>query len=480
MVSYYLLPFSALGAEAVRVGFVTAATLFFLLCHRLLTRVLSPCTAYVAPLLVLATPAGIINVTHLKEDFVGLVFVAAAALLALQRATFARLASAVVFTGALLAKETFLVFAPFYASILACSIFVADDDPAPARGPGAPRRWLLLASALAVAFVLTMVGKLDYLTELRWMTGSRHLGQFQGPFSSLLPSGFRMFERGIGLAPLFWFQLAGLAAALAERDRRRRIVLWIFVANGLLVAFFLMNITVMTYRHFVAVAFLTLPPAIYALERLVGRRWVYLAGGVVAVVLVGRTLPFVALHAHYNPQQRFLAGLNEVIDPDGVLLTMDYAGLAQHYLGNATRQHAIDPDPAAAAAFLESVRDDTGRPYYLLPDALAYDAQHAFRNELEKSFRLEPVYEGWFEDFHALDYGRRPDEIAAELAQQAGCEVVYEVDGIESIGAVQLDRYRFRATCGDAVKGTTRVGMLGTIFPYLTKAKVYQLVPRGS
>jgi hypothetical protein len=478
MVSYYLLPFSPLGAQAVRVGFVTAATLFFVLSYHLLSRTLSPCTAYVASLLVLATPAGVVNVTHLKEDFVGLLLVAAAAGLAIERATIARLASAIVFTCALLAKETFLVFTPFYASILACSIFVGDDEEPHARALAEPRRWLLLASALALTFVLTFLGKLDYVSELTWMTGSPHLGQFRGPFSSLLPSGFRMFQRGIGFAPLFWLQLAGIVAAIAERDRRRRVVLWIFVANGLLVAFFLMNITVMTYRHFVAVAFLTLPPATYALERLIGQRWVCLAIGVILVVLVARTLPFVALHAHYNPQQRLFAGLESVVGPDGVLLTMDYEGLARHYLGNATKQHTPDPDAAEAAAFVQSIRDDSGRPYYLLPDAIAYDAHGAFRSALDASFRLEPVYQDWFEDFHTLDYGRRPDEIAAELAQQTGCAVTCDVEGSEAIGALELDRYRFRATCGDGARSVTRVGMLGTIFPYLTKATVYRLVPR--
>lgn len=477
MVSYWLIPFSVFGPQAVPIGFVTAAALFFLLSYRFLSRALSPCAAYVGSLLVLATPAAVINVTHLKEDLVGLMFVAAAGALAMERSTVARLSSAVAFACALLAKETFLMFAPFYASILACSIFLAEET-GPSRALREPRRWLLLATALVVALALTLLGKPGYVAELAWMTGSPHTGQFRGPFSPLLPTGLWMFERGIGLPVVFWFQLAGVVALVFERDWRRRVVLAIFAASALLLAFFLMNITVMTYRHFVAVAFLTLPLATYALERLVGRRWVYVFGALFAVALAFRSYPFVAFHAQLNPQQQLFASLRDVVSGDGVLLTMDYAGLARHYLGAETRQHAPDPTLAEAAAFVRSIRDDHGRSYYLLPDAIAYDARGTFRTELESAFALEPVREVWFEDFHTLDYGRRPAELATELAQKTGCDVTWERDGTESVGTVELDRYRYRATCGDATREQTSLGYRGTVFPYLARVHVHRLVAR--
>jgi len=479
MVSYWLIPFSAFGEQAVRVGFVAAAALFFLFSYRFLSRALSPCAAYVGTLLVLATPAAVINVTHMKEDLVGLMFLAAAAGLAMDKSVVARLSSAVAFACALLAKETFLMFAPFYASILAHSIFLADDT-APARALREPRRWLLLAAALGVALTLTLIGKPDYVAELAWMTGSPHTGQFRGPFSPLLPAGFAMFERGIGLPVVFWFQLAGLVALLVERDWRRRIVLAILAASALLLAFFLMNITVMTYRHFVAVAFLSLPLATYALERVVGRRWVYVFGALFVLALVFRSYPFVAFHKQYNPQQQLFASLRDMVGPGDVVVTMDYAGLARHYLGVTTKQHAPDPDAAAAATFLQSIRDDAGRAHYMLPDALAYDARGAFRTELAKTFDLEPVREVWFEDFHTLDYGRKPDELATELARKTGCDVTWENDGTETVGTVELDRYRYRTTCGVAARDTTSLGYRGTVFPYLARLPIHRLAPRAA
>lgn len=479
MVSYWLIPFSGFGAQAVRAGLVAAAALFFLFSFRFLARALSPCAAYVGSLLVLATPAAMINVTHLKEDLVGLMFVAAAAGLALERSVVARLASAVVFACALLAKETFLMFAPFYASILGCSIFLFDET-APARAVREPRRWLLLGGAILTTLLLTLLGKPGYVAELVWMTDSPHTGQFRGPFSPLLPTGFWMFERGIGLPVLFWFQLAGLGAVLVERDWRRRIVLAIVAVSAIVLAFFLMNITVMTYRHFVAVAFLTLPLATYALERLVGRSWTYFFGAIFVVALIFRTFPFLAFHKQYNPQQQLFAELRDVVAADDVVLTMDYAGLARHYLGSATRQHAPDPDAGEAAAFVESIRADGARRHLLLPDAIAYDAHGTFRRELEQAFRLEPVREVWFEDFHTLDYGRRPAELAAELAQKTGCDVTWERDGTEDVGAVELDRYRYRVACGEAVREVTYRGYRGTVFLYLTKVRVHRLVPRDA
>jgi hypothetical protein len=204
----------------------------------------------------------------------------------------------------------------------------------------------------------------------------------------------KAFQRGIGIPLLFWFRLAGVVAFFVEKGWRTRVLLSIFAVNAVLLAVFSMNNTAMTYRNFVLVAWLTLPLAAYSLERLVGRRWLYLAAGIALGALLVRTYPYLDFHTRYHSQAEFFAGLTDKIGAGAVLLTMDYAGLAEHYLGRPTKRRAPDPYDAQAAAFVTSLRDDTAQAYYLLPDAFVNDAGRTVRRKLREAFTFELVHEG--------------------------------------------------------------------------------------
>jgi hypothetical protein len=189
----------------------------------------------------------------------------------------------------------------------------------------------------------------------------------------------------------------------------------------------------------------------------------------------------VSFHARYNPTAAFFAGLKDEIGDDAVLVGMDYAGLAKHYVGRPTKQHVPDPEDAEAAAFVASMRDDTAHTYYLLPDAVSYDAKGTFRAQLQKAFTLEPMHEAWFEDYHFLDYdyGLWPDEVASELARETGCDDVrWELQGTEAVGSLTLDRYRFDVACPGARKTGSYLAYRGTILRGLGKSRVHRLVAR--
>lgn len=478
MVSYFLIPFALFGERAVKVGFVAAAALFFLFSYLFAAKVFSRASAYVATLLQLFIPCGLITVTHLKEDFVGLMFLALALFLATRPVARWRILSAIAFAFSLLSKESLLLYAPFFLSIYGYYLFGTDLGLAK-RTARDRRTWFWLAGGVAIVVAVTVSIKHDYLRGLASLTNSPYLGQFKGPFSSLLPAGFELYRRGFGVGVVFWMQLLGILLFALEKDRPRRILFGIFAANTVLVALFSMNNTVMTYRNFVVVAFLTLPMAVRAVELLVPRRWQGLAAAAaaVAVLAVGaKSYPYVAFHAHYNPQARFFGDLEGAIAPDSVLLSMDYAGLAKHYTGLETLQHDPDPDEAQARSFVGAIKGNTGKTYYLLPDALAYDAKNTLKAKMEAEFRVASAFQGWFEDYHGMDYGYSPSELQSKLEQQSGCRVSYVVEGGSPIDSLATDLYRYRMECEGGTKDASYTGYKGKVFTTLTHAHVYRLV----
>jgi len=240
-----------------------------------------------------------------------------------------------------------------------------------------------------------------------------------------------------------------------------------------------MNNTVMTYRNFAVVAFLTLPMAARAVELLVPRRWHGLAAaaaGLAVLALGAKSYAYVTFHAHYNPQARFFGELKGAIPPGSVLLSMDYAGLAKHYTGLETMQHLPDPDEAQARSFVDVIRGNAAKTFYLLPDALSYDANGTVKTKMNAEFRVASAYQGWFEDYHGMDYGYSPSELQSKLERQSGCRVTYGVENGSPIDSMATELYKYRLECEGGVKDASYTGYKGKVFTTLTHAQVYRLV----
>lgn len=478
MVSYFLVPFAVAGAHAVKAGFVFAAVASFVFSYLFVARTFSRTTAYLSSLLLLAIPAGLMTITHLKEDFVGLMFVAVAFFLATLSRPRWHVISALSFGLSLLSKEWCILFTPFYGSIQVYYLFARPSEDVKVQ-LHRPRNWLVLAASLVIPLAVAVTIKHDYFKGLASLGASPYLGQFKGPFSDLLPVGFGQFKRGIGFEPLFWLQFLAPALLYLEKDWRKRTLCGVFIANAALVALFSMNNTVMTYRNFIIVVFLTFPPAIRALEISVRKRWLTCAAGAVLIVAaIAKSYPYVAFHTRYNTQKRFLIDLRNKLQADPVLLTMDYAGLIHHYLDVPTEQHVPDPDEAQARLFTDGIRSDPRKSYYLFPDAISYDSRATLRTRLQQDFRLESIQEGWFEDYHTMDYGYSPSELSSVLERQTGCRANSTRGGTTPIGELNLDVYKYELDCGVKGKNTSEYpGYKGTVFPSLLRAHVYRLAP---
>lgn len=476
MVSYFLIPFAVAGSHAVKAGLVFAAVASFVFSWLFVRRMFSRNTAYLSSLLLLTIPAGLMTITHLKEDFVGLMFIAVSLFLATLPRSGWRLASALGLGLGLLSKEWCILYVPFYGSIQAYCLFIRSSDvTAELRRP---RNWIVLAATITIPFVVAVAVKHDYFKGLASLGDSPYLGQFKGPFSDLLPTGFGLFERGIGFAPLFWLQLLAVALLYLEKDWRKRVLYGAFATNAVLVALFSMNNTVVTYRNFVIVAFLTFPPAIRSLEILVRKQWLlYAAGGILIVGTIAKTYPCVDFHARYNTQKGFLIALKDKLQANPVLLTMDYAGLIKYYLGVRTKQHIPDPDDVQSKLFGDGIEADEGKSYYLFPDAISYDSKGRLRALLQQEFRFDAIQKEWFEDYHTMDYGYSPSELGSVLERQTGCRANSTKDGTTSIGEVNMDMYRYDLDCGDrGHKSSEYPGYKGKVFPSLLQAQVFRLL----
>src|SRR5262249_19910630 len=196
--------------------------------------------------------------------------------------------------------------------------------------------------------------------------------------------------RGPPLMPRF--RVVGAPLLIAKPDRQHRLLRAFFVVSAILVALLTMTITTVQYRHFLVVTFLTLPMAVFLVERFVARRWLYVAGAIALAALVIRMYPALDFHARYNTQQRFFHGLRGALDANAVLVTTDHSGLARHYLGARRKPHAPDPTERQAQQFVQEIRDGVRRTHYVLPDAFAYDGYGTFGRALREAFTFEPVY----------------------------------------------------------------------------------------
>jgi hypothetical protein len=488
MVFYTLIPFSILGAHAVKAGFIAAATGFFLFSYLFMSRSFSKPAAYVSSLTVICAPAGLITITQLKEDFVGLMFVAAALFLTSRslRNVFAWALSPIAFAFSLLSKETFLLFTPFYFLVSSYHLFGLAETGV-WRAVREPRRWLRFAASAAIVAGTTFVIQPDYVASLRALTESRYLGQFMGLLSDVLPNGFALFRRGLGNGVLFWWQLLAVVPLVLAANAGRRVLYVVFAANAILIGLFSMNTSVMTYRNFVAVSFLTMPMAMFGLETLllrlatsrVARAATYALGACAVVAYASRSLPYVKFHSRFNPQASFFDGLKPVLGPRPVLLTMDYAGLVHYFLpGVETMSHVPNPSEEQAAQFVDALRRAPDKTYYILPDLRSYDSRKTIARHLETTFRSTKVYEGWYEDYHAMDFGEDEETVRDLIAKKTGCTVTDHRDGTVALGPLELDELTYEIACSDHAEQAKHYGSGGRVFSRLTRAPLMRLIAR--
>lgn len=489
--AYWYIPFLWVGHEqgikALSVSLVLAFSLFYYLVVR---REFGRLVAIAASLMLLTTPATVITVTHLKEDFAGLLLLVTALWIVGRDASLPRIAFAGFLYGlACLSKETPLIILPFMVmhTVLAT---------------GGPTRWrdlmnvgwlwrpaataLLFVGAAAATVLIVSPRHLGYLKS---MTHSIYQGQFLGIGSRGQAMGAWFWQEGmLFLAPLHLLLVVTMIRAV--RGREFATILWLTAAAWTFL--FISNSPVVRGRLFLVTVFFTAPliasAALQVLERLfersgrtsVGTQAVHraparksrskpverplpawrrpsallLQGGTIVLALfqLGHVLPTLRYRLAYPPQASFYGGLRDSLPPGALLVGVDNCVLARYYCGRPCLVAPVDPDTEGARVFADALMESLAtHPLYLLPDAFSYDKWGHRRREMRKRFHTAPAYSRFGEDYHALSYGRPVSELRGQVEhERPGCTIAsIDFEPVFVSARLTLKRCRLRLLCGD-------------------------------
>ncbi len=260
------------GVGGPAVASVIAIGLFAAAYYAAVKRFFGAPVGFASTLLVLFTPATLITVTHLKEDFWALLMLAVALILAASGGWMRALAAGIAFGLSLLFKEV-----PIFALPLLLATLVLRHAAAVEWRDLARRVSLARAARPGLAFLLGLGATMLAIAprqaqSLLTLTASYHTGQFLGPFSSLQARGIEYWREG--MLHLAWPHLLALVSLVAawvapRRDAaaadgggpalRLTPLLWFLTGAGIWI--FLTNMTVVRGRLFVATAFFFAPLA---------------------------------------------------------------------------------------------------------------------------------------------------------------------------------------------------------------------------
>ncbi len=383
--------------------------------------------AWISVLLLAFTPSFFISTTVAKEDPVAFFFLLLALWLSGKEKY--RMVSSVPMALAILSKEIAILFLPLYAlSLLRFST-----------------RLLVLP---LISFLLALLLQPRLVSTLLSYSGNLYMGMFV-PFAPWMLHGIGLWAYGLSL-PVFLLQFP---APLTRK--KEGIVLFLY---SMAVAFYLINNSVVHYRHFFWVLFPVLPFSLEFLKSL--NRRLPLALLLIPPVLLWTYFPTVYLRSVYNPQRVFFSGLKDL---NGVLLGMDSCPLATYYSGLPCVHHKPDPTIQEAREFLESLEPGT---YYILPDFWAYDKKGGIRRVFGP-MGSRTVYENIYEDYHSVYIAPTLQEFIDMIKNRLPCD--YRVKSVGREG--MLDVYEITG-CGEKVQVYS---FMGRVFYKMKKVPVMGL-----
>ncbi|MBF0457537.1 MAG: glycosyltransferase family 39 protein [Nitrospirae bacterium] len=455
-------------------------------------------SAFISTLFLFATPAALMTITHLKEDFIGLMYMTAALWLAGKgRPSYCKYISGIVLGLAILSKDTITLFLPFFAFyVYITSADIKDawtDMLIPANlKKGLIRVGIIMSAAIIVSFIIDS----SHFIGLIRKTKSPYDGQFLGVFSDLFSTGVAFWRYGVGDI-LFIGQFIGLAAPFMVNDRRKRLISLAFAIQFLAISDFYCNITVVKYRHFLWPGLMSFPIMAVALDELLKRYKIkeslsnILIYGVsisISTVLFLDVYPALSFHSRYNPVADFFKNATIAKD-NATVLGMDNCVFVPYFMGLQCGVHPLNPSETQAGEYAHGVLTalESGEKIYLLPDFFSYDRNGTLRAAFSETFTGRMVYKNWFIDFHAMDYGYSPDELKDNLLNQytpGTCAVTYEKTGYDRIITgkakdVPVEIYTYKLQCGGNVNPMNAAVIKGRAFTGLEVKGIIQLLPRN-
>ncbi|WP_420266142.1 glycosyltransferase family 39 protein [Candidatus Magnetominusculus dajiuhuensis] len=453
--------------------------------------------AFISTLFLFITPAALMTITHLKEDFIGLMYLSAALWLAGRyRHAYCKYISGVVLGLAILSKDTITLFLPFFAFFAYMSAIDVKDNWTDILKKvnlkkGLIRVGIIMGAALAVSLIIDS----SHFIGLIRKTKSPYDGQFMGVFSALFPMGVAFWRYGVGNF-LFVGQFIGLAAPFLVKDRTKRLIYLAFAVQFLAISDFYCNITVVKYRHFLWQGFMSFPLMIVVIDEILKRYkikesisnvLIYGTAIIISAVLFMGVYPALSFHTRYNPVADFFKN-SGIAKDNATVLGMDNCVFPPYFMGLQCGVHPLNPSEAAAREYANGVLSSLqgGRAIYLLPDFFSYDRTGTLRAVFSKYFTGRVVYRNWFIDFHAMDYGYSPGELKDNLLSQyppGTCAIQYEKTGDDTILTgkaenVPVEIYTYKLQCGDNVNSLNAAVIKGRAFTGLEVEGIIQLLPK--
>ncbi len=452
----YVLPYRAFGEVGLKLITVALASLFAGFYYELVRRDFCPPVAVGACLLCLTAPASLITISHLKEDFNALAFLALAFVLAASSSPKRAAAAGAAYGVSILYKEFAVIYAPFLVVYL----------HAKSRGE---EGWLAVkslkrtvslvslsvVSALAAIAVLAPHRYQDFL----WLSSSHYTGQFLGFFSEQQTIGNQMWEEAVlYLSPWYFLALVPAAAAFKHNEGMAPI----YLAAALTSYGILSNTTVVHARHYGPVLFFLCPLVVEGARlclTFLGSKFrqlepAALSLGLAAVLALLQLLylrPTLTYRISFNPQLHFYGGLAERLPEKAVLVGGDNGPIAHYYSRAPVIRAPVDAGDRDYEQFASELKErlESGHSVFVLPDYLAYDGTGTIRRRLPEEFVLNPFYTALGEDYHAMTYGHAVSHLLESFAEQQRCHYLRgEKESLSRDTGVDFELSRYHFNCG--------------------------------
>ncbi|MBF0318088.1 MAG: hypothetical protein HQL04_07915 [Nitrospirae bacterium] len=456
-------------------------------------------TAAVSTLLLFAVPAGIMTITHMKEDFLVLMYMLAALLLISRKVPgYAGYTAGIFYALAILSKEMPIMFLPLF--LVSIYVYNVRDDT---RWGNFISKDSLLRGAknitifLIVTVLTVSVFNPHHFQSLWTSTTSPYVGQFKGLFSPIFSVGVGSWKYGVG-GLLFFGQFLGVILPALETSRVKKTLYAVFIAQFLLLFFFLCNLTVVRYRHFLWPSLLSFPlmVAVFGnvLSALKIRRplsevltWGTFA--LMAVFLFYNVYPALSFHRKVNTIARFYKDIPREKE-NTLVMGMDNCIFVRYFSRLRCISHPVDATEAQAVEFANSIAAEVqkGMTVFILADFFSYDGYNAMTKAFS-SFSFKGVYNNWYQNYHNMDYGYGLEEyrqmtlyyIKSAVKDAKNCNTVYYRSDrgnipVKDTSGVDIDLYAYNTYCEGGTYAEKDIAVINNrVFPDLKIAGVVQL-----
>lgn len=494
----YFYPVMLFGELGIKIANMVVITIFTGCYYRLIQRDFSTPTAIMSTLILLTSPAAIISVTHLKEDFTALLFLALAMLIAQKPTLPGSFLAGVAYGLSLMFKEVTLAAFP---CVLAYVFLSWHGHPSDISTPWHRTRLrraglallLFLAGICVINFAIAPERYRDFLN----MAASPYTGQFLGLFSKVQRRGYQMWQEAVlYLSPWYGVCLVSVGAAVWRRDAKRCLY---FVAFLILFGV-LSNTSVIRARHYTPALFFIAPLCVdgvlllgQAVRRLLARRGLpsfgerQLAGACLLGVIIlcafqiTYVISTVEYRLRYHPLKEFYGQLRSHLPADAMLVGMDNCLIATYFSHLPCVTHPVDPDQAAYTRFRDTISEALAtRPVFLLPDFNHYDASGMLKRRFAEDFQLKHVFSGLGEDYHSMTYGPSARRTMTQRRQLfPACRNVDEEHKAVAVSPrLTLDSVTSRLACGKEIL-TQHFWVYKGHVTFLRQQSIYQVQARS-